>query len=50
MLVSGSATIEVAGEVTQLRDGDWILIPGGTTHTVSMVEPQTLWLAVHLKR
>ena len=50
MLVSGAATIDVGGETTQMSDGDWIVIPGGTTHTVSAVAPNTLWLAVHLKR
>ena len=50
ILLEGRATLEVAGEVTELAAGDWIFIPAHTPHRLIAASPQPrcLWLAVHL--
>ena len=50
ILLEGRATLEVAGEVTELAAGDWIFIPAHTPHQLIAASPQPrcLWLAVHL--
>ncbi len=50
ILLEGRATLEIAGEVTELTAGDWIFIPAHTPHRLisASPEPRCLWLAVHL--
>src|SRR5436189_12769 len=45
MLLTGSATLEVAGEVSEVGVGDWVFFPPGTSHRVTRTEPATRWLA-----
>ena len=46
VVLTGSARIELAGEVHRLVAGDWLLIPADVPHTVDEIEPGTHWLAV----
>lgn len=48
VLLQGAATLEVAGEVIELHNGDYAFLPAGMPHTVLRVSPGALWLAVHL--
>jgi cupin 2 domain-containing protein len=48
VLLQGEATLEVAGDLIDLRAGDHAFLPAGTPHTVRRVSQGALWLAVHL--
>lgn len=48
VVLAGSASLDVAGQVHELTDGDWLLIPAGTPHRLVRTQPGTSWLAVHL--
>ena len=48
LLVRGEATLEIAGELRELREGDYVFLPARTPHTVRRVSEGALWLAVHL--
>ena len=47
LLLRGSATLVVAGQVHELSAGDWLLIPRGVAHRLCRVRPGSTWLAVH---
>jgi cupin 2 domain-containing protein len=47
-LLRGEAELDVAGETTILRAGDYLFLPAGTPHTVRKVAEGSVWLAVHL--
>jgi len=50
MMVRGGARLEFAGgEFVDLKAGDYLLIPEHLKHRVAETEPETIWLAVHLK-
>jgi cupin 2 domain-containing protein len=48
VVLAGSATLDVGGDVHVLEPGDWLLIPGGVPHSVERTAQGTSWLAVHL--
>jgi len=48
VLIQGEAVLEVAGEATSLKSGDYLFLPAGVPHTVLRTSPGALWLAVHL--
>lgn len=48
VLLQGEATLEVEGEIIELRSGGYLFLPAGTAHTVRHVSDGALWLAVHL--
>ncbi|MCD9624476.1 cupin domain-containing protein [Rhabdothermincola salaria] len=47
VVLTGSARLEIAGEVLDLAAGDWVTIPAATPHVLHETEPGTSWLAVH---
>jgi cupin 2 domain-containing protein len=50
VVLRGSATLEFAdGEITDLKEGDWLTIPRHVKHRVARTGGETIWLAVHLK-
>jgi cupin 2 domain-containing protein len=48
VLLRGEATLEVGGEVMELRAGDHLLLPSGTRHSVRRTTAGAMWLAVHV--
>ncbi|MDR0441006.1 MAG: cupin domain-containing protein [Candidatus Accumulibacter sp.] len=48
LMVRGEAALQVAGETVPLASGDYVFLPGGTSHCVERVSAGALWLAVHL--
>ncbi|HEY0584685.1 MAG TPA: cupin domain-containing protein [Pseudoduganella sp.] len=48
LLLTGEATLEVAGSEVPLKAGDYLFLPARTPHTVRRVSDGALWLAVHL--
>ena len=48
LLSSGSAALEVAGQLVRLEAGDWVWIPGGVEHRVLSTAKGSEWLAVHI--
>lgn len=48
LMIRGEATLEVAGDTTSLKSGDYLFLPAGTPHAVRSVSDGALWLAVHL--
>lgn len=52
VLLSGSATLMIEGEISPLRlaAGDYLLLPAGCRHRVEWTDPavKSVWLAVHL--
>lgn len=48
LLVQGTATLDIDGEVTTLKAGDHVFLPAQTPHTVTEVSQGALWLAIHL--
>lgn len=48
LLLTGEATLEVAGRKVPLKAGDYLFLPARTPHTVQRVSDGALWLAVHL--
>jgi len=47
-LLDGEATLEVAGEVVEMRRGDHLHLAAGTPHRVVATSQGALWLAVHI--
>jgi cupin 2 domain-containing protein len=50
VVLTGRATIDVAGHETALRPGDHLFIAAGVEHRVTFTDPDqpTVWLAIHL--
>lgn len=48
LLVQGTATLDIGGELTSLKAGDHVFLPAKTPHTVTKVSQGALWLAIHL--
>ncbi len=50
LLAQGAASLEISGELVDLRAGDHLFIPAHTPHRVvaTSAEPRCVWLAVHL--
>ena len=50
LLISGSAELDLSGELHALRPGDHLLIKAGVRHRVKSTSntEKTVWLAVHL--
>jgi cupin 2 domain-containing protein len=46
-LVSGGATIDVAGDAVELAPGDDLFLPTHCPHKVTRIEHPTVWIAVH---
>lgn len=50
MIVRGKATLEFAGgEIVELNEGDYLLIPRHVRHRVVRTSESTIWLAIHLR-
>jgi len=49
MILRGSATLELAGELLEMMAGDYLTIPRHLKHRVARTSEETIWLAVHLK-
>ena len=50
IVLRGSAALEFAtGEIVEMKEGDYLLIPRGVRHRVARTGAETVWLAVHLK-
>jgi cupin 2 domain-containing protein len=47
LVLSGGATLDVDGDIRELRTHDWVLLQAGTPHRLITTEPGTTWLAVH---
>lgn len=48
ILLKGQATLNVAGDLLSLSEGDYLFIPAGQKHRVLKTESSTVWLAVHI--
>jgi cupin 2 domain-containing protein len=48
VLLTGGASLVVAGEDVELEAGDWLFLPAGVEHRVVATEPGSSWLAVHV--
>jgi cupin 2 domain-containing protein len=48
VLLSGSASLVVAGADVELEAGDWLFLPAGVQHRVASTAPGSSWLAVHV--
>jgi cupin 2 domain-containing protein len=50
VVLRGSAELEfAAGEIVEMKEGDYLIIPRGVRHRVARTGESTIWLAVHLK-
>lgn len=50
IVLRGAAALEfAAGEIVEMKEGDYLLIPRGVRHRVARTGENTVWLAVHLK-
>jgi cupin 2 domain-containing protein len=50
MVLRGSAVLEFAdGEIVEMKEGDYLLIPRHVRHRIARTGKHTVWLAVHLK-
>jgi cupin 2 domain-containing protein len=50
IVLRGHATLEFAGgELTQMKEGDYLVIPRHVKHRVNQTGPNTIWLTVHIK-
>ena len=50
IVLRGSAALEfAAGEIVEMKEGDYLLVPRHTRHRVARTSENTVWLAVHLK-
>jgi cupin 2 domain-containing protein len=51
LVVRGSAVLEFdGGELVQMSEGDYLLIPRRLRHRIQQTSEETVWLAVHLKK
>jgi cupin 2 domain-containing protein len=48
VLLRGNASMEIAGETSELSAGDYVLLPAHTPHRVLKTSAGALWLAVHV--
>src|SRR5262249_17127456 len=48
VLLSGRASLVVAGADVALEAGDWLFLPAGIQHIVVSTAPGSSWLAVHV--
>jgi cupin 2 domain-containing protein len=50
MVLRGEANLEFAGgEVVEMKEGDYLMIPRRVKHRVGGTSSETIWLAVHFK-
>jgi cupin 2 domain-containing protein len=50
VVLRGAATLEFAGgELVEMNEGDYLLIPRRMRHRIRKTSEETIWLAVHLK-
>jgi|SRR6185503_3532284 cupin 2 domain-containing protein len=50
IVLRGTAALEfAAGEIVEMKEGDYLLVPRHTRHRVARTSEKTVWLAVHLK-
>ncbi len=50
LVLRGAATLEfAAGELLEMNEGDYLMIPRHVKHRVPRTSPETIWLAVHIK-
>jgi cupin 2 domain-containing protein len=51
IVVRGEATLEFEeGELVRMKEGDYLTIPRHVKHRVHQTSPETIWLAVHVRR
>ena len=50
IVLRGSALLEfTGGELIELKEGDYLMIPRRTRHRINRTSHETIWLAVHLR-
>ena len=50
MVLRGEATLEFAeGDLVEMKEGDFLLIPRRQKHRVRRTGAATVWLAIHIK-
>ncbi|HUK42374.1 MAG TPA: cupin domain-containing protein [Candidatus Acidoferrales bacterium] len=50
MVMRGAATLEFEdGQLLEMKAGDHVTIPSHAKHRVQQTDPETIWLAVHVK-
>ena len=50
IVLRGTAALEFAeGEIVEMTEGDYVIIPRSVRHRVARTGEDTVWLAVHLK-
>jgi cupin 2 domain-containing protein len=50
MVLHGAATLEFEGAgFIEIKTGDYLTIPSHVKHRVQQTDPDTVWLAVHVK-
>ena len=50
MVVLGTAALEFdGGEIVEMKEGDYMLIPRHARHRVARTDGKTIWLAVHVQ-
>jgi cupin 2 domain-containing protein len=50
IVLRGAATLEFeTGNLVALNPGNYVIIPSHTKHRVYQTDPETVWLAVHVK-
>jgi cupin 2 domain-containing protein len=50
IVLRGAAALEfTGGEIVDMKEGDYVIIPRSVRHRVARTGKDTVWLAVHLK-
>ena len=50
IVLRGTAALEFAGgEIVEMTEGDYVIIPQHTRHRVARTSATTVWLTVHVK-
>jgi cupin 2 domain-containing protein len=50
IVLRGAATLEFPdGEIAEMTEGDYLVIPRHVRHRIARTSETTIWLAVHLK-
>lgn len=50
VVLRGTAALEFAeGEIVEMTEGDYVILPRSVRHRVARTGEDTVWLAVHLK-